>query len=1122
MDQSPASGAAEVELSYHPVFRDAATLLTAGSVMQVLVVGDDVPEQVAAAGEIRQHLAPNHQLPCGTYRFAIEAGFAVLVVTEGPTPGHNVTATWDAPDADPLIQAWGWFSQWWPDATAVPHPLFAINAEVVTVPGGEETTIRSRLFARGEWRYTVRLHGSTVERRESTLARPDLNDDSSRWIQGPPANARALAATLTRAKLSKELSDTLYSFRATRTVFRPYQFRPVIRLLETGTLRLLIADEVGLGKTIEAGLVWTELDARGQADRVLIVCPSMLVAKWRAEMEERFDYNLAELDVAGLNDMMQRLENDRLPQRFHAITSVERLRIWKNLEAFSELAPKFDLIVADEAHVFRNSSTRSFALGSLLDEWADALVFLSATPLNLGNEDLYNLLSLLAPGEFVDKHSLELQLQPNAVLHRISTTFFDTDSTNAQRRELLERISGLAFETAVTTRSEFGALRNLFDQPDLSPADIAQARRLIARLHALSAVVSRTRKTEIQDNRVVRRAEPIEVEWTADEADFYFAFARWQRDRALDRGLPVGFVTQMPLRLASTCLPAARARVLNWNNSSDVAEDDVDNDHDDDDMPPPLELIGLARTLGDVDSKFDAFVEHLDRLVGDGHQILVFTFSRVALRYLQTRLSDRYRVDVMHGGIDKTQRRRTMLRFREGQFDVLLASRVASEGLDFEFCSVVVNYDLPWNPMEVEQRIGRIDRFGQKSDTVLILNFHTPGTIETDIISRVHQRIGVFESSIGELEPILQSHLSELRQVMFDFRLTEEEREIRLNRNLVAIDEQRRTKEEIETATSFLSSTDNATIDGLEERILATGRYVGQRELLLLIEDWAQGARSASCQLSSDGLRMYLRADSTMLEQLKGVQTAGQRSASEIERYARAMRDDTEITICLDQEVARLTGEPLLTANNPLVRAALRVPGAQQAKYAHIQVESETVEPGSYFVLFGIMEWKALRPFVELISSAVRLDSGLVAPGVGDVVLAALADGRLSPYDAGPMDLSQALRACTRELRRQRDEEEDRRRQENLAVIEARRVSLVETHNRKVAQIRHRIETSRARGKAAGVRLNTAQLKAQEPRLRDALANLDSATVGTMDFAEIATCVVHVTAPAIEEESQRS
>jgi SNF2-related domain len=152
-----------------------------------------------------------------------------------------------------------------------------------------------------------------------------------------PVSPKRFAATLSRAKLLGHFTDTVFSFRATRTIFRPYQFKPVQKLLDTGTLRLLIADEVGLGKTIEAGLVWTEMEARRQADRVLVVCPSMLVGKWRREMEDRFGFILTELDATGLDDLLNRLESGRLPRRAAYISSIQRLRMWDGLERATEL-----------------------------------------------------------------------------------------------------------------------------------------------------------------------------------------------------------------------------------------------------------------------------------------------------------------------------------------------------------------------------------------------------------------------------------------------------------------------------------------------------------------------------------------------------------------------------------------------------------------------------------------------------------------------------------------------------------------------------------------------------------------------------------------------------------------
>jgi superfamily II DNA or RNA helicase len=991
--------------------------------------------------------------------------------------------------------------------------MFEIKSSAITRGTGQEAVVRSRTFERGQWWYRVRVEGRTINVPEGDLLAPDVDDDPYEWIAREPAPADRFAATLTRAKLRERLTDTVYSFRATRTIFRAYQFRPVIRLLQTGALRLLIADEVGLGKTIEAGLVWTELDARRQADRVLVVCPSMLVPKWRAEMQERFDYDMLNLDRSQLDEMLKRTAEDRMPARYAAVCSLERLRVWSGLEELAELAPRFDLVIVDEAHAFRNSETRSHALGALLSDWADALVFLSATPLNLGNDDLYSLLELLAPGEFDDRFVLEQRLEPNAVLHRLSANLFEPGVTNADRLRLLGTIGDLRFGPALMTRPEYRELERVLQLPALSPPQVAQVKRLISQLHALSAVVTRTRKVEVQDAKAIRDAVTISVEWTNVEAEFYAAFERWQIDRARALRLPVGFVTQMPLRLASTCLPAARDRVLHWRDEH--GDEDLDATEGDDvwEMTtPPPEVMELAMKLGEVDSKFDAFVKRLVPIVESGRRVLVFTFSRRALAYLQFRLSDVVRLDVMHGGVNRDERHLIMKRFRDHEFDVLLASRVASEGLDFEFCSAVVNYDLPWNPMEVEQRIGRVDRFGQTEQKIVILNFLTPGTIESNIIARVHERIGVFNDSIGELEPILQSRLSDLRRTMFDFSLTESERQRRLDEMLTAVEEQRLTLDEVESAASYLSSTDTAEIDGLERDLLTNGRYIGQPELVHLLTDWAANAPGTRCSLDRDGSHLTFRGTAALELHLRGVQAAGERSRSEIDQLAKALLDERDVVLCLDQEHARMTGHQLLSATHPLVRAALRVPGSSQARYSALRVRAKEVLSGRYLVLVAISRWNGLRPSTEFWTTSVDLGSGLVTDqDAGAALLSALAESQLEPAEHTPVeDLEGPLREGERDLLRRQEEESLRRQAMNESLVETRRTSLRETHARKIVQIERRIRTLRERGNTGVVHLQEAQRANQGRMLQDAEERLLRGLHGSMDVETIALCVLDV------------
>lgn len=1100
-------------LRYHPVVGDTDRQISSVRPSRMLVVGEPVPDSVALAGAARQRDADEVRLPIGVYVFDDGQSVEALAVLDGTVPSIPAQIDWSA-ESHPLLSAYDWMGVWWDDAHDIGRPQFDVNGSVVTRGGGQEGVVRRRDYDGGQWWYSVRVEGRTASFAERDLLVSAIDDDPYEWIARPPASADRFAATLTRSKLRVQLTDTVYSFRATKTIFRAYQFRPVIRLLESGSLRLLIADEVGLGKTIEAGLVWTELDARRQANRVLVVCPSMLVPKWRAEMRERFDFELKELDQAGLDEMLEWFDEDRMPSRFAGVCSIERMRVWDGLERLAELAPTFDLVIVDEAHAFRNSPTRSHALGALLSDWAQALIFLSATPLNLGNQDLFSLLQLLAPGEFDNRFVLEQQLEPNAVLHAVSASFFDTDMTNAERLRRLRGVESLDFGPAVTARPEYRELVMLLQAEQTGPPQIAQAKRLIGRLHALSAVVTRTRKVEVQERKAVREATSIQVDWTNHEVEFYAAFEKWQIERARASELPVAFVTQMPRRLASTCLPAARDRVLNWQDQTvDEDLDGVDEDVSWEMDGPPAEVVAAAHRLSDVDSKFDAFLSHLRPIIDDRRRALVFTFSRLALDYLAKRLSQRFRIAVMHGGVGREERHDIMRRFRNHEYDLLLASRVASEGLDFEFCSAVVNYDLPWNPMEVEQRIGRIDRFGQTEEKIRVLNFHTPGTIESDIIERVHQRIGVFTDSIGELEPILQSQMSDLRRAMFDFSLTEDERQLRLDQTLAAIEEQRLAIDDVEAAASFLSAADAAEIDGFETDLVEAGRYIGQPELVHLLRDWTAGSPGASCEVDPSGAFVTVRGTEAMEEHLRGVQSDGERSRAEIDGLAKAMLDGRDLFLCLDPDQARMTGQPLLSATSPLVRAALRVPGSAEARFSHVGLRTGAVAQGSYFILVAVARWSGLQPSAEFWTAAVDTRTGaLTQASVGSALLAALAEAQLNDTSTRAFPgLDALLGKAERSLRQRQEEERQRRQAMNLALVESRRISLQETHARKVAQIDQRVASLTEAGNTRMIPLQLAQRANQDRQLREAEERIVQKSKGEMEVENVAACVVEVT-----------
>ena len=1087
-------------------------LLVGGS----LLGSEGLPEGHDTASECRHRLEPAPALPEGSYRFCLDGGDAVMLVTSGapPSPVERGGCTPDGSSA--LETAATWLEHLWDEAVAIPEPRFMIRSDVTILPDGPSAVVKSRTYIEGVWHYDVRVGERVRSYEERFLDEFAPDTDPVGWITRPLKTAREIAATLTRAKLEENLTDTVYSYRASRTLFLPYQFRPVIKMLRTGSRRLLIADEVGMGKTIEAGLVWSEFEARGQADRVLVVCPSGLVDKWQTEMRERFGFEAQALGREGLDDLLDRVETDRFPRRYHAVCSLQRLRVWEHRERLADLSPHFDLIVVDEAHALRNTATRSFALGSLLSDWADMLLLLSATPLNLGTDDLFNLLQLLEPGDFFDKHTLQVQLEPNAVLSGIYRDAADKRAPAAALLARLESIRRMDYGPALTGRREFSELDRLLRGGELTVADRAQIRRLCLELNTLSKALTRTRRAEIDEQRAVREPLDIQVSLSMNERELYDAVVRWQTERAKAHGMPLHFIGQMPLRLAGSCLPAIRDQILRARDGettgAGLLEDLFDEPAADADPwdRPTDEAVSAALALGDVDTKFTSFAGRLTEIVGQGHRVLVFTFSRPVVAYLHRRLRDRLRVEVLHGGVPPQDRRRRIAAFRDGQFDVMLATRVASEGLDFEFCSMVVNYDLPWNPMEVEQRIGRIDRFGQQSEKVYILNFATPGTIETDIIDRLHRRIKVFTQSIGELEPILQESFSDIRRIALDFALAPEERERRLDDALLAVENKAMLRREFEDSSDVLSLLDNASLDGFESEILNAGHYVGQAELGRLIEDWARNSDASRCRWSDDLRWLFLRGDAELEGDLRQVQAAGERSSSEIDRLARDLRTGIEIPLCLHQETARSQGADLLSATHALVRAALK---AKQTKtrYGSASLRSAAVAPGRYLVLVGIADWNGLGRTAELWTSACDVDGQPAGDRVGAELLTALAEAALDagvgePHQWGP----EQVEVCMRQLLSRKTREQQRREQDNAVQVEARRVSLHDSHKRKVGNLRKRIDVLRREGKHDAVRLFESQLRTQERRLQDAEDELQKRQGGSLSLEHVALCALEV------------
>ena len=1097
-------------LEYQPDVGQLLRLLEDRGARRVLLLGTgemlDIP-----AGEVRHAEPPGPVMPRGVYVFG-GATVDVIVCGSGsqPVDAQRIPIAETDPEHS-LRKAYGWFDVFWPKGTPVgPGPRFVEGDHALIAGSDDVARIERCIRVDGRNAYEVTVHGKRQTVSEDGLKRLDLDaDDPRSWLKSPAASATELAVGLTVTKLTNPLTDTIYSYLSSKTVFRPYQFRPVLRMLASPQQRLLIADEVGLGKTIEAGLIWTELEARSaRMTRVLVVCPAMLVPKWKTEMRRRFDRELVELDKVRLQELVDAFRAGDDAKQIHAVVSLERLRSSRLLADLAELQPRFDLVIVDEAHYLRNRTTMSHELGRHLSDWADAMVFLSATPLNLGTDDLFNLLSLLVEEDFVDHAVFPQQVEPNRHLNAVARDLLANRDTPHSLLPTLERVHACELGAAVTNRPEYDELAALLrlDRP-LDWRELATAKRLVSDLNTLSNVLTRTRKVDVPDAKAVREPHSIEVEWTPAELDCYQTIVRWARQRARASGGIPGFATQMPLRQAASCLPVFKqlllerdATLTQHSDEADDFDDYVLDEGPDDDTPlTPRDVNSVLEAMGEVDTKFDQFVTHLDeaRRLGSG-QVLVFSFFRRTLGYLERRLADLgHSVRVMHGGVRVPERQQIMNDFRDGRFDILLSSEVGSEGLDFEFCNVLVNYDLPWNPMKVEQRIGRLDRFGQTSEKIFIFNFHVPGTIESEIFDRLYLRINVFRESIGELEPILRGELNELTRVALDPQLSADQRQRRIDEIEVAIEERSKQLDDLDEARSLLAGLDQLLIDGFEEDKLSRGRFVGPTELRVLVTELLADLGDGQLLDRGKNSTRHQLVGSTALADV--VERAGVIGTASLYRPGELMvklRDEEPIEVTFSNEEASRTGVELLSLRHPVVRAAAkhfdeRPVGLKRC--ASVRLPGVDVSRRLVVVVY-LARTTGLRPALELWPVAVDLATGEVDDEVGFALLAAVASGGLedgAPFS--PADIEMSLDLIQQHaVRLQMDVEADRRRS-NAALVESRAATQRASFERKIARARQTLDLVRAerKGGAALERMHASRVANLELRLAELIGELE-------------------------------
>lgn len=468
--------------------------------------------------------------------------------------------------------------------------------------------------------------------------------------------------------------DRFLSWSSLRGVTRyPHQERAVLRVLREMRGRAILADEVGLGKTVEAGLVVKEYAIRGLAKKALILTPPALRTQWQEEMREKFSLSFEPLRSVA--------DWDRHP---FLIASLDTAKREPHAARAQEIA--WDIVVVDEAHRLKNSLSRNWRFVAGLRK--KYMLLLTATPIQNNLDELFNLVSLLKPGQ-------------------------------------------------LRTYSEF-VTRYVGSVDGRVPARVPELR------DRLRDVMVRSRRG-ISFSLPPRRVHSLPVTLTSQERSLYDAVSDFVRDAY---GLPI---TRLPFTAKLTLMVLQReigsSTFAAAHTLAKLAESPMFGAEERE------RLAGLSSEASAIQTNVKA--DHLLRfLASNDDKVLVFTQYLRTLRYLQGALEAAgHRVAAYHGGLSPVAKDSAIRDFRADR-RVFLSTEAGGEGRNLQFAHVLVNYDLPWNPLRIEQRIGRVHRLGQDRE-VHVVNLWATDTVEEYLIELLDRKIHMFELVVGELDLIL-------------------------------------------------------------------------------------------------------------------------------------------------------------------------------------------------------------------------------------------------------------------------------------------------------------------------------------------------------------------------------
>jgi superfamily II DNA or RNA helicase len=549
------------------------------------------------------------------------------------------------------------------------------------------------------------------------------------------------------SKIKNETSEGILSKLSSGIIPLPHQLHVLNRALSNNNVRYILADEVGLGKTIEAGLIIKELKTRGLIKRILIVCPTGLVTQWSLEMQDKFnekfhvilpeDYDTIRRitgneDVYGQFDQVISPMDSIKPLERRVGWTEEKIAQYNEERIYSIINSGWDLVVIDEAHRVAGSSgeVARYKLGNLLAAASPYLLLLTATPHNGKTEPFLRLIRLVDEKAFPNINAIvKEQVAPYVI--------------RTEKREAIDNNGNKLFKNRTTRAIELhwderhSMQRRLYEMvSDYVSKNYNKAMRNRGKNMWFVFLLIMMQRLVTSSTSAVRESMERRVKVLEEQA---FKYQSMSEEEFAEMELE----ENMEDAIAAISL--------------DIKEE----------IAQLNDIIAVAKQaeFQYLDVKVEPLLEIIDDLFAEDRQrkVIIFTEFVATQSYLVKLLKDRgYSTSILNGSMSIEERNAVLQEFKT-ETDILISTDAGGEGLNLQFSNCIINYDLPWNPMKIEQRIGRVDRIGQQRD-VIVYNFILADTVENRVKAVLEEKLSVILKEIGidKYSDVLDSETAEL------------------------------------------------------------------------------------------------------------------------------------------------------------------------------------------------------------------------------------------------------------------------------------------------------------------------------------------------------------------------